>query len=108
MTRSSRSLQTIPEAARRPLETLGTHLRIARERRKESLRSAALRMGVSVPTLRRMEAGDPTVSMGVYATALWLFDRADQLEELMRPERDASRSAALSDLAAMDAEEGLL
>lgn len=88
MTRSSRSLQAIPEAVRRPLETFGAHLRIARERRDESLRSAALRMGISVPTLRRMEAGDPSVSMGVYATALWLFDRAEQLEELIRPERD--------------------
>lgn len=88
MARPSRSLQALPEAVRRPLETFGAHLRIARERRGESLRSAALRMGVSVPTLRRMEAGDPTVSMGVYATALWLFDRAEQLEDLMRPERD--------------------
>lgn len=88
MTRSSRSLQSIPEAVRRPLETFGAHLRIARERRDESLRNAALRMGISVPTLRRMEAGDPSVSMGVYATALWLFDRAEQLEELMRPEQD--------------------
>jgi len=88
MSRSSKSVQTLPEAARQPLETLGAHLRIARERRGESLRSSALRMGVSVPTLRRMEAGDPTVSMGVYATALWLFDRAEQLEDLMRPERD--------------------
>lgn len=88
MTRTSRSLQAIPEAVRGPLETFGAHLRIARERRDESLRSAALRMGISVPTLRRMEAGDPSVSMGVYATALWLFERAEQLEELMRPEQD--------------------
>jgi transcriptional regulator with XRE-family HTH domain len=88
MPRSSISVQNLPEAARRPLETFGAHLRIARERRGESLRNAALRMGVSVPTLRRMEAGDPTVSMGVFATALWLFDRADQLEDLLRPEQD--------------------
>ena len=88
MTRSSRSIQTLPESVKRPLETFGAHLRIARERRDESLRKAALRMSVSVPTLRRMEAGDPSVSMGVYATALWLFDRADQLEEVMRPDRD--------------------
>jgi hypothetical protein len=35
-----------------------------------------------------MEKGDPSVSMGVYATALWLMDRASALGELAAPEHD--------------------
>jgi len=34
------------------------------------LRASANRMAVSVPTLIRMEKGDPSVGMGGYATAL--------------------------------------
>lgn len=30
-------------------------------------------LGVAVPTLIRLENGDPTVSMAVYASALWLI-----------------------------------
>jgi len=71
------------------LEVLGDHLRLGRKRRKESLRSWALRMDVSVPTLTAMEKGDPRVSMGVYATALWLMGRDDALRELAAPETDS-------------------
>jgi len=52
---------------------LGENLALARQRRKESLRAWASRMAVYVPTLIRMEKGDPPVGMGVYATALWLM-----------------------------------
>ena len=48
----------------------------------------AQRMNVSMPTLRRMEAGDPSVAMGIYATALWIFDHVEDLEALMLPGDD--------------------
>lgn len=67
---------------------LGGDLRVARERRKESLRSWASRINVSVPTLRRMEAGDPSVGISVYVTAIWLSGMLDRLNELVAPEHD--------------------
>jgi hypothetical protein len=36
----------------------------------------------------RMEKGDPTVSMGVYATALWLVNRQDALAHAADPKED--------------------
>lgn len=90
MGKSSAAVKTIPANAARALQVLGEHLRVARERRGESLRAWAARMDVSVPTLRRMEEGDPTVGMGVYATALWLCGRAHTLAEVMAPENDAA------------------
>ncbi|WP_211235111.1 hypothetical protein [Azohydromonas australica] len=36
----------------------------------------------------RMEKGDPSVSMGVYATALWLIGRSQAVAELAAPEHD--------------------
>ena len=71
------------------MRKLGADLATARKRRRESLRSWALRMEVSVPTLMRMEAGDPRVSAGVYVTALWLLQRHDALAALADPKEDA-------------------
>jgi ribosomal protein L20 len=67
---------------------LGENLAIARKRRRESRQLWAQRIGVSLPTLTRMEKGDPSVSMGVYATALWQMGRAQVLAELAAPEHD--------------------
>src|SRR5260363_98318 len=43
---------------------------------------------VSVPTLRKMERGDPTVSISVYAMALWLIGRVQFLAEIANPVSD--------------------
>ena len=45
-------------------------------------------MGVSVPTLQRLESGDPAVSIGIVATALWLIQRDGELSHLAAPEQD--------------------
>ncbi|HVQ05947.1 MAG TPA: XRE family transcriptional regulator, partial [Burkholderiaceae bacterium] len=54
----------------------------------ESLRSWAQRLGVTVPTLQRLEAGDPSVGIGIVATALWLIQRDGELRNLAAPEHD--------------------
>ena len=45
-------------------------------------------MGVTVPTLMRMESGEPGVGVGIYATALWLMGRDFALADLAAPESD--------------------
>lgn len=88
MPKSSAVVASLPPVAVSSLRQLGEHLAIARKRRKESQRAWATRIGVSVPTLIRMEKGDAGVSMGVYATALWLMGRAQALAELGDPAKD--------------------
>jgi transcriptional regulator with XRE-family HTH domain len=83
---SSRSL--LPHEAAISLARLGEHLALARARRKESQKVWASRMGVSVPTLIRMEHGDPGVGIGIYATALWMMGRANALSDIAAPEHD--------------------
>lgn len=90
MGKSSTAARTIPTGALRALQALGENLRVARERRGESLRAWAARMDVSVPTLQRMERGDPTVGMGVYATAVWLGGQVDALARIMTPTSDVA------------------
>ena len=93
MPRAAESIASLPGAVQVSLEVLGGHLRLGRMRRKESLRSWALRLNVSVPTLAAMEKGDPRVGMGVYATALWLIGRDEALRSLAAPESDAQALA---------------
>jgi transcriptional regulator with XRE-family HTH domain len=88
MPKSPRALSTLPPAAAQALRTLGENLAIARVRRRESQRVWAKRLGISVPTLIRMERGDPGVGAGIYATALWLIGRANALADLAAPEAD--------------------
>ena len=78
----------MPPATVHALERLGADLAVARLRRKESLKTWARRMGVSVPTLLRLEAGDPSISLGIVATALWLIGRDGALIKLAPPEED--------------------
>ena len=75
---------------------LGENLAIARLRRRESQRAWAKRLGISVPTLIRLERGDAGVGMGIYATALWLIGRASAIPDLAEPRED--RGALESDL----------
>ena len=50
------------------------------------MKAWANRIGVSVPTLQRLEAGDPSVAIGIVATALWLIRREGELAKLAAPE----------------------
>jgi transcriptional regulator with XRE-family HTH domain len=88
MPKRSNALDLMPSAVLAHLRELGENLAIARKRRREPLKAWAQRIGVSEPTLARMEKGDPSVSMGVYATAIWLMGRAAALPELAAPEHD--------------------
>jgi transcriptional regulator with XRE-family HTH domain len=78
------------------LARLGENLAIARLRRRESQRNWAKRLGISVPTLLRLERGDAGVGMGIYATALWLIGRAAAIPDLAAPSED--RGALESDV----------
>jgi len=88
MTKASASLTHMPPSSLAALAQLGADLAVARLRRKESLKTWATRMDVSVPTLMRLEAGEPSVSLGVLATALWLIGRDAALATLATPQDD--------------------
>jgi hypothetical protein len=88
MPKLARALLQLPPSTAAAIEKLGADLAVARLRRKESLRSWAQRLGITVPTLQRLEAGDPSVGIGIVATALWLIQRDGELGQLAAPEHD--------------------
>jgi transcriptional regulator with XRE-family HTH domain len=88
MPKTAQALLRLPPATAGAIEKLGADLAVARLRRKESLRSWAQRLGVTVSTLQRLEAGDPSVGLGIVASALWLIQRDGELRNLAAPEHD--------------------
>ncbi|WAC75408.1 helix-turn-helix transcriptional regulator [Roseateles sp. SL47] len=88
MPKRSAAVALLPAEAAAHLRLLGENLSIARKRRRETLAAWASRIGVSEPTLSRMERGDPTVSMAVYATALWMMGRSRALADAADPQQD--------------------
>lgn len=88
MPKTAKALLQLPPATAAAIEKLGADLAVARLRRNASLKTWALRMGVSVPTLQRLEAGDPGVGIGIVATGLWLIRRDSELRHLAAPEYD--------------------
>lgn len=88
MPKRSSAIDSMPSVVLAQLRDLGENLAIARKRRREPMKTWAQRIGVSEPTLMRMEKGDPSVSLGVYATALWLMGRSQAVADLAAPEHD--------------------
>ncbi|MEO6080490.1 MAG: XRE family transcriptional regulator [Steroidobacteraceae bacterium] len=71
------------EETRIALELLGSRLRLARLARNEPMALFAERIGVSVPTLRDMERGSPTVQIGFWLMAFWALGRLDEMTPLL-------------------------
>lgn len=88
MPKTPKALVRLAPQTSNAMEAMGAHLAVARVRRKQSLKAWAQRVGVTIPTLMRMEAGDPGVSIGIYATALWLIGRDGELARIASPEHD--------------------
>ena len=66
----SQANTTLPRAARQALVKLGEDIAVARKKRRISTVSMAERAFISRGTLYKVEKGDPSVSMGIYATVL--------------------------------------
>lgn len=88
MSKRTLATRSLPPVVSQSLRQLGENLAIARVRRRESQRAWAQRLGVSVPTLIRLERGDPGVAIGILATAIWLVGRTPALAELASPALD--------------------
>jgi transcriptional regulator with XRE-family HTH domain len=84
----------ISEKQEDTLKRLGARLREARLARNEPQSRFAARIGVSIPTLRRLEQGDATTQIGHWLEALEVLGRLDDVEVLLAP------SASLFDVTA--------
>lgn len=79
---------TLPLPVRRILRKLGSDIRDARLRRRIRASTMAERALISRTTLHKIERGDAGVSMGMYATVLFVLGMHDGITELADRSRD--------------------
>ncbi|TJW07133.1 MAG: hypothetical protein E5W82_24610 [Mesorhizobium sp.] len=72
----------LPIPVRRALRKLGQDIRDARRRRRIPSAILAERASISRTTLVKVEKGEPGVSLGTYATVLFVLGLTDRLSTL--------------------------
>lgn len=72
----------IPIPVLRALKKLGSDIADARRRRRIPTALMAERAMISRPTLGRLEKGDPAVSLGIFATVLFVLGMTDRIADL--------------------------
>lgn len=73
---------SLPIPVRRALRKLGQDISDSRRRRRIPLDLMAERANLSRSTLGKIEKGDPSVSLGGYATVLFVLGLTDRLSGL--------------------------
>ena len=86
--KTSKAKTALPVRVKRAIEKLGADLSVARRRRGISHRLMAERAFISPSTLVRAEKGDPGVSLGIYASILFVLDMTARLSTLADPAHD--------------------
>jgi len=77
-----------PQAVIQQIELLAQNIVLARKRRKETQAQWAKKLGVSQPTMARIEKGDPAVAMASYEMCMWLISPNLALADLIAPQTD--------------------
>jgi transcriptional regulator with XRE-family HTH domain len=85
----SDATDSLPRAARKALVQLGNDIALARKKRRISTISMAERAFISRNTLHKLERGEPTVSIGIYATVLALLGLVERLGDVADRREDA-------------------
>jgi hypothetical protein len=83
------NLRGAPIPVTRALRKLGHDIRDARRRRRIPVAILAQRASISRTTLNKVEKGDAGVSLGTYATVLFIMGMADRLADVADPRHDA-------------------
>ena len=79
----SGALESLSPKVRRSLAKLGTDIATARRKRNLTVVMMAERIGVAKSTYLKVEKGDPSVSMGVYAMALFVLGQGGALGDIV-------------------------
>jgi len=85
----TRSKSTLPIPVKRALEKLGKDIKDARLRRRIPTEIMAQRAFISRMTFCKVEKGDPSVSLGIYATVLFVLGMTERLSSLVSSKYDS-------------------
>ncbi|WP_409019838.1 hypothetical protein [Brevundimonas vesicularis] len=77
-----RTAPPLPLPVKRSLAKLGEDIKGARIRRRITTTLMAERAFITRTTLQKVEKGDPAVSLGIYATVMFVLGLAPRLDDL--------------------------
>lgn len=77
-----KTIRHLPIPARRAVKKLGQDINEARRRRRISIELMAERSGLSRATVGKLERGEPSSSLGAYASVLFVLGMVDRLADL--------------------------
>ena len=84
----SQSSKSLPLPVKRALRKLGSDIVEARKRRRISTMTMAQRAMISRTTLVKVESGDPGVSIGIFASVLFVLGMTDRLADIADASHD--------------------
>lgn len=79
---NAKSKGTLLIPVQRSIKKLGNDMQSARRRRRIGTKLMAERAGISRTTLRKIETGEPGVSLGNYVTVLFILGMVDRVSDL--------------------------
>lgn len=80
MSKKTNSIISANPETLKSLETLGQRIRANRIAQGWTIKDMAARLFCSENTYKSIEAGKPSVSIGIIANALWLFGQIDSID----------------------------
>ena len=78
-----RAIAPLPIPIKRALRKLGKDINDARRRRRIPMALMAERAMISRTTLSKVEKGDPSVALGIYASVLYVLGFSQRLSDLV-------------------------
>lgn len=78
----------IPVPVNETIKKLGHDLRRARIRKRLKMSVVEEKAGISHMTLTKVEKGDTSVSMGIYAKVMMVLDLLGNINQYAKPEND--------------------
>ena len=83
-----RPVSPLPIPVKKALRKLGQDIRNARLRRRITMELMSERASISRTTLTKVERGNPSVSLGIYACVVFVLGLVSNLENLLDAEAD--------------------
>lgn len=86
--KKSKAVSALTNSSKNILSNLGSNILVAIKRRKLKRQDVADQALMSLPTLRAIIKGDPTVGIGCYLAVLSVINLEDDLEKVADPRND--------------------
>ena len=88
LTMKSSLFSRLPTTVRRSMVKLGRDIAVARRKRQLTTAMMSERLGVTRVTYLKVERGDPTTGLGVYAMAFFVLGLGTPFSEILDVSRD--------------------